>query len=197
MFFRPAMLQAIADGAVTVAFRRWEQPRIRPGGTQRTAVGVIAFDAVEAVSRDDLDDGDARAAGFDDRDELLAFLDRKATGTIHRVRLRLAGADPRVALRGTLPDPDGMHEIDRRLARLDRASHHGPWTRAVLLAIRDEPGVRAADLALGFGRERLAFKLDVRKLKELGLTESLPRGYRLSPRGEAALEWLIAAGARR
>jgi hypothetical protein len=27
----------------------------------------------------------------------------------------------------------------------------------------------------------------VRKLKELGLTESLPVGYRLSPRGEAYL----------
>jgi hypothetical protein len=37
------------------------------------------------------------------------------------------------------------------------------------------------------GRERLAFKTDVRKLKALGLTESLPVGYRLSPRGEA---WL-------
>ena len=29
------------------------------------------------------------------------------------------------------------------------------------------------------------FKRDVRKLKELGLTESLPVGYRLSPRGRA------------
>lgn len=35
--------------------------------------------------------------------------------------------------------------------------------------------------------EKLAFKADVRKLKELGLTESLDVGYRLSARGEAAL----------
>jgi biotin operon repressor len=47
--------------------------------------------------------------------------------------------------------------------------------------------VRAADLAAGLGRERAAFKADVRKLKELGLTESLEVGYRLSPRGRALL----------
>jgi hypothetical protein len=50
--------------------------------------------------------------------------------------------------------------------------------------------VRAADLAASFGRERDPFKLDVRKLKELGLTESLRPGYRLSPRGRAVLESL-------
>jgi hypothetical protein len=36
----------------------------------------------------------------------------------------------------------------------------------------------------------MPFKLDVRKLKELGLTESLRPGYRLSPRGETVLGWL-------
>jgi hypothetical protein len=38
------------------------------------------------------------------------------------------------------------------------------------------------------GRERLAFKADVRRLKDLGLTESLPVGYRLSPRGRALID---------
>jgi hypothetical protein len=33
-----------------------------------------------------------------------------------------------------------------------------------------------------------AFKTDVRKLKGLGLTESLEVGYRLPPRGQAWLE---------
>jgi DNA-binding IclR family transcriptional regulator len=63
----------------------------------------------------------------------------------------------------------------------------GPWTYAVLRAIAEHPGLRAADLAETFGRERLAFKRDVRKLKELGLTESLEIGYRISPRGQAVL----------
>ena len=37
------------------------------------------------------------------------------------------------------------------------------------------------------GRETAPFKLDVRKLKNLGLTLSFRIGYRLSPRGEAYL----------
>jgi hypothetical protein len=34
------------------------------------------------------------------------------------------------------------------------------------------------------------FKTNVRKLKELGLTESLEVGYRLSPRGKTGIERL-------
>jgi predicted transcriptional regulator len=76
------------------------------------------------------------------------------------------------------------------LARFDRASKDGPWTVAVLEVIRDRPAVRAPDLAASFGRETQPFKRDVRKLKDLGLTESLEVGYRLSPRGRAFLETL-------
>jgi hypothetical protein len=47
--------------------------------------------------------------------------------------------------------------------------------------------VRAPDLAAVLGRETLPFKRDVRRLKELGLTISLPVGYELSPRGRAYL----------
>ena len=47
--------------------------------------------------------------------------------------------------------------------------------------------MRAEDLAASVGREKPPFKLDVRKLKNLGLTESLPVGYRLSPRGRSYL----------
>jgi hypothetical protein len=192
MLLPPAVLRSIADGTVTLAFRRWEQPRVRPGGRQRTAIGVLAFDAVEPVTREQISEDDARAAGFSDRGELLRFLDRRMTGTIYRIRLRLAGPDPRVALRASLPDAEQLDEIRRRLARLDRASRNGAWTTSVLQLIDVEPGVRAADLATQMGRETQAFKLDVRKLKELGLTESLTRGYHLSPRGRVVLDALSA-----
>ena len=46
-----------------------------------------------------------------------------------------------------------------------------------------KPTVRAPDLPGQVGRETADFKKDVRKLKELGLTESLDIGHRLSPRG--------------
>ena len=57
----------------------------------------------------------------------------------------------------------------------------------MLRTIQARPAERAIELAESFGREKAPFKLDVRKLKNLGLTISLPLGYRLSPRGEAYL----------
>ncbi|HET9558634.1 MAG TPA: hypothetical protein VFS70_15950, partial [Actinomycetota bacterium] len=81
-------------------------------------------------------------------------------------------------------------ELVARLARLDRASSHGPWTRATLELIASHPERRAGDLAAMVGREIQPFKTDVRKLKALGLTESLEVGYRLSPRGQALLAQL-------
>jgi hypothetical protein len=188
MLLRAPVLRGIADGSVTLAFRRWERPRVRAGGRQRTSIGVIAFDVVEPVARSRLTATDARRAGFESLGELLRFVDRRPTGRIHRIRLRLEGPDPRIALRETLPDETEIAAILAKLARLDRASHHGPWTADVLCAIDERPSVPAIDLAASFGRERAPFKLDVRKLKELGLTESLRPGYRLSPRGHAVLD---------
>ena len=190
MLFRPATLQGIAAGSVTLAFRRWDRPRVRPGGRQRTPVGVIAFDTVELVPKASLTEEDAHNAGLEGLTELLALVDRRQSGEIYRVQLRLAGPDPRVTLREAVPAADEIDEVARRLDRLDRSSRHGPWTFSVLRSIADQPGVRAADLAASHGRERSPFKLDVRKLKELGLTESLRPGYRLSPRGRAVLEAL-------
>ena len=103
MRFPPAILRAIADGDVTLAVRRWDLPRVKAGGRQRTAVGVIEFASVEPVERDALAGADAQASGFGTLEELLAFVDRRTSGTIYRIRVRLAGPDPRVALRASLP----------------------------------------------------------------------------------------------
>jgi ribosomal protein S19E (S16A) len=47
-------------------------------------------------------------------------------------------------------------------------------------------------LARQVGADTAPFKRRVRQLKELGLTESLEVGYRLSPRGRAVLDRLLA-----
>ena len=149
-------------------------------------MGVLAIDSVEPVDEEQVTDADARRAGAADREALLAGL--PAEGTLHRIEFRLAGPDPRVALRERSDiSPAERAEIDARLARLDAASRHGPWTAAVLELIADRPATRAPDLAASLGRETAPFKADVRKLKELGLTESLEVGYRLSPRGRRLL----------
>lgn len=191
MLFRKEVLDAIREGKVDLAFRRWDRARVRPGGRQRTGAGVVAFEQVEVVDRSAIGDDEARRAGFASRAALLAMLDARASGDIYRVTLRYAGPDPRVELRGRdeLSDAE-LEELKRRLDRLDRASAHGPWTRTVLELIAAHPEVAAVELAAGLGRERMPFKRDVRKLKELGLTESLERGYRLSPRGRALLDVL-------
>jgi Mn-dependent DtxR family transcriptional regulator len=75
------------------------------------------------------------------------------------------------------------------LAALDRRATT-PWTQATLELIGRRPETRAATLARELGQEREPFKLNVRKLKNLGLTESLELGYRLSARGESVLTWL-------
>jgi hypothetical protein len=105
------------------------------------------------------------------------------------LRLRpAADDDPRAALASSTElSTSDVEEITRRLARLDDASSHGAWTGETLAIIQRRPAVRAGDLADELGREMLPFKVDVRKLKNLGLTLSLEVGYRLSPRGEAYL----------
>jgi hypothetical protein len=185
------ILEAIRDGRVDLAFRRWERARARPGGRRRTAVGVLEVGKVERVERSALTAADAHRAGFDSLNDLLAMLDRRDHGEIHRIELRYAGADPRIELRNRADLTDAeLDEIARRLQRFDEASRHGPWTRATLELIAKNPEVRAEELATEMGREKLPFKRDVRKLKELGLTESLSPGYRLSPRGKTVLKAL-------
>ena len=96
MLFRPADLEGIAAGRITLAFRRWVRPRVLPGTRLRTPIGVLAIDSVEAVERPT--DADARAAGYDDADHVLASF-AKRTGALHRIALHLDGPDPRIALR--------------------------------------------------------------------------------------------------
>jgi hypothetical protein len=187
----------LADGSITLAFRRWRKPAARAGGRQRTPIGELAIDAVDPVDVEAVTEADARAAGYRDRTELLGELARYGheDGTIYRIALHLAGPDPRVALRERAEVTDDEWEaISARLARLDRSGRHGPWTSTVLRLIAESPAVRAPDLAASLGRETLPFKADVRKLKEMGLTESLEVGYRLSPRGRTVLARLTDAG---
>jgi hypothetical protein len=189
VLFRRPTLDAIRAGEVTLAFRRWDRPRARAGGRQRTIVGELAIDSVERVPRSAISAADARRAGHASRAELLRELDARGRAPIWRVELHWAGEDARLELRERADLSAGeLGALRERLARLDAASGHGAWTRATLELIGERPAVLAADLAAALGRERLPFKRDVRKLKELGLTESLERGYRLSPRGRAFLD---------
>lgn len=185
MLFKQAILERIARGDVKTAFRRWQRPSVRSGTRLHTSVGLLAIEKVEVVPATALTESAARAAGYDRLSDLLREL--RPTGTLHRISFRLAGADPRIALRLDAGIDDGLIA---KLARLDTAAKGGAWTERVLRLIAAQPEKRAADLSAQVGMEKERFKLNVRKLKNLGLTESLERGYRLSPRGRALLRQL-------
>jgi hypothetical protein len=185
MLFNARALDGIAAGEIDLAFRRWKRLTVKAGGTLRTRAGVIAIDAVEPTSERSIRANDARRAGFDTRAELLRSL--QPQGQLYRIEFRRIGDDPRVALRQRDEISESERaELDARLERMDWTRGE-PWTRRLLELIAERPETLAADLAASLGMEKAPFKRDVRKLKELGLTESLMVGYRLSPRGRAYL----------
>ena len=192
MLLDQGTLDGIREGRIDLQFRRWRRPTVRSGGTLLTAAGQLSIERVEAVAWDDVTEDEARRSGFDGRQALAAALGNRE-GTLYRVTVRFAGPDPRVSLRGRLPTSDEVGEIEARLKRWDRSSPVGPWTRDVMRLIAERPGVRAASLAEAVGQDRGRFKANVRKLKGLGLTESLEVGYRLSPRGAEVLRHLDGA----
>lgn len=202
MLLTRPVLDGISAGRIDLAFRRWRKPTVKAGGRLRTVIGELAIDSVETVDPALIDDEQAHRAGYGSADALRAELFRvrpaSARGRtakptedslVYRVSVSYVGDDPRHALRSTVPCDEELAEIAVRLASMDRRTA-GPWTQRVLTLVETWPARRAPELAEMEGRETVAFKTDVRKLKELGLTESLPVGYRLSPRGRAVLATL-------
>jgi hypothetical protein len=179
MLFRQDILQGIADGQVTLAFRRWRKAPLADGSTLRTPVGLLRLERVTIIDEDDITPDDVRRTGMSP-DALRASLARD--GTLLRMELRLVGDDPRIALREQRPGDEELAEIVARLARFDAAAPQA-WTTRYLRLIAAHPATVARALAPQVGSELLPFKRRVRHLKELGLTESLDVGYRLSPRG--------------
>ena len=179
MLFRQDILQGIADGRVTLAFRRWRKAPQADGSTLRTPVGVLCLERVRVIDDNDITPGDVQRTGMT-LDALRASLGGE--GTLLRMELRLAGDDPRIALRQLRPGDDERAAIIARLARFDKAARQ-PWTTRYLRLLAANPGTVARQLAPEVDSELLPFKRRVRQLKELGLTESLEVGYRLSPRG--------------
>ncbi len=184
MLFRQQQLDGIRSGVITLAFRRWRRPSVRSGGTLLTAIGELSIPSVAPVELDQLTEADARRAGFPSREALVEELNRRAEGQVYRIELGPLRADPRIELRQSLADTEEeSRALRERLRRLDERAGEGAWTRRTLEVVRAHPGVRAGDLCVMVGQEKEPFKLNVRKLKNLGLTESLGTGYRLSPRG--------------
>ena len=184
MLFTADSWPGIADGSITVTFRAWKRAQAKVGGRYRIGGMLIEATDVRQVPVSEITADDARRAGAADLDSLLARLGD--ADTVWRVDFVHLGADDRIARRNRdLTRGSRRGGCQARSTRSQRA-----WTRTTLQLIDRYPGIVSTTLAGHAGQDRAAFKLNVRKLKELGLTESLDIGYRLSPRGEAVLRML-------
>ncbi len=191
MLIKNVVLDDIKAGRISLIFRRWKKAGVKAGGTQMTQRGVLAIDSVDVVTESKITEADATAAGFETKKDLLAQLhEREGEVTeIYRIGVRFAGEDPRKVLREQAElSPDEIAEIIAKLRKLDAGGKRGPWTKLYLQMIHDQPNTHAAILAEQIGLDIPRFKPWVRKLKALGLTESLRPGYRLSPRGRKVLD---------
>ena len=193
MLLRSSVLDRIKRGEISVVYRRWRKPTVKSGGTLRTAVGVLNILEVTEVEERGIPRSDVAKTGYATKTELLDELGAR-DGLIFRIALEYAGADPRIALRqhDNLSAAD-LDAVSARLQRFDVRSPSGPWTERLLTTIERHPNVAAQMLATQVGCEKAWLKLQVRKLKNLGLTLSHHPGYTLSPRGHAVLGHLQRA----
>lgn len=189
LLFQKRFHAGLVSGAVRLTFRRWQKPHVKPGGRYRChPIGVLVVDRVERVKVADVTLAEARLAGFDSVAELFAYAASapggplEATTELWRVELHHGGDGDRVD--SALDDALGTDEI---AAIRERLLRWGEWPFPTLRLIGKHPRIAASKLAKKLGRETLPFKVDVRKLKKLGLTQSFEVGYEVSPRGRAFL----------
>ena len=179
MQFTRQSSEGILGGRITVSFRNWKRPHAAVGGVYRLRpAGAVKVTDVRTVRLSDSATDDLRRAGFDTVAAVAEFLKLPESATVTRVEFELTeepAAKPPPAL--------SAEEVIGRLQASDRRST-APWTAQVLALIRAHPATRAGDLAPAMGWQTPAFKANVRKLKALGLTQSLEPGYRLTELGE-------------
>ena len=81
MEFSRELRSDVLTGQVTVSFRLWRRPQVKPGGRYRVEAGEIEVDSIELVPFSSIDDADLRRSGETD----LESLRRRAAhaGPIH------------------------------------------------------------------------------------------------------------------
>jgi hypothetical protein len=72
MLLNRQMLAGIAEGRITLAFRRWLRPTVKKGSRLRTEIGELAIEAVDSINESAVTDAAACRAGYDNRQELLS-----------------------------------------------------------------------------------------------------------------------------
>jgi len=98
MLFKKQILDKIATGQVTLAFRRWKRPTVKAGGSLKTSIGVLLITSVQTIDESEVRLQSARKAGFDSLKELFESLGNRE-GEFYRIEFERTRDDPRIALR--------------------------------------------------------------------------------------------------
>jgi hypothetical protein len=177
----------IGAGRVTLTVRLWARPQVRVGGRYNVGPVEIEVDDLELVPFHSITREDVRRTGMKDREAVRARAAHAGPivddTLVYRIEFHVVGKRRAPESRPT--DPATVAEVVAKLDAMDARAAHGPWTRRALQLIGDHEGAVSTELAAAMGRPRPEFKADVRKLKALGLTESLEVGYRLTELGRA------------
>ncbi len=189
MLFKTKFHEGIRNGSITLTFRAWKSARAKVGNQYRFGPDEgVEVGAVDEVAISAITDEEARHSGFANASELHTFLmqyspeDLTPKARVFRVffhYVKISNEPLKVDL--------SLEELAAKLAKMDRLSKHGAWTRQTLEIIAQNPRTAASKLAPMLGRETRPFKADVRKLKKLGLTVSFEVGYELTPVGKTLL----------
>ena len=91
MLLKMTDLEAIKSGKIDIVFRRWKRATVKPGGTLKTKIGVLAIGAMTPLTADQVTLPDARRAGFRDLAHFDAWLATMKEGDLVRIEVSYAG----------------------------------------------------------------------------------------------------------
>jgi len=92
MLIKREVLEAIRSGKVTLQFRRWTRPTVKPGGTLKTSIGLLRIGRIDEMRPEDVSTADARAAGFADTADFQRWLlTMKAGPLFQRIEVSYIG----------------------------------------------------------------------------------------------------------
>ena len=95
MLLKLDILEAIRRGEITLQFRRWTRPSVKPGGTLKTKIGLLRIGRVDDMLPEDVTLADAQQAGFADLDEFQEWLGTMKQGPLfQRIELSYLGEPP-------------------------------------------------------------------------------------------------------
>lgn len=191
MLFKQKHLDGIKEGKVSLAFRKWKSTPLKKGSLLKTSVGIVEITDIAIINQPHINEIDAQKAGFINLESLLKSIYSEDAGKIYKIHVRFLKEDK--ASKPKEKSSLSQGEIDMlkaKLLQMDKYARHGFWTKDILTSIKDNPKLSLTQLSEKTGKTKEWLNLNIRKLKNLGLTVSLDPGFDLSPTGKLLMEQL-------